>query len=258
MGWNQKRGGTGRGRRRARARSVMVLRSPLTALFSVGLAWLLVWGAQAADAPRPTVQPLPLYQMVATADVIVVGTLAKVTPALLTLTTEQVIQGPAEKKYQVKRYVPDTAQGPWLSEHKDQQLMLFLSRAASGYESMYQSIWTIMGAGGQGELPIENQSIYLGGFSLPGFVQKTYPLPGGQITGYQWVRDEFFEAVAQYGRCFQMKIPAHSSPSSAPTLVQTCPDDALNTYRQSSAISRLLVEQSLAAIGPAKASAASD
>ena len=145
----------------------MVLRGLLTALCSVGLAWLLVWGAQAADAPRPTVQPLPLYQMVATADVIVVGTLAKVTPALLTLTTEQVIQGPAEKKYQVKRYVPDTAQGPWLSEHKDQQLMLFLSRAASGYESMYQSIWTIMGAGGQGELPIENQSIYLGGFSLP-------------------------------------------------------------------------------------------
>ena len=216
--------------------------TPIAVLF-----WLGVLGASWAAADY---QPLPLFKMVATADVIVVGTIAEVDAETFKLTSNQFIQGPAQETFRVKRYVPWNDNGPWTNDHKGQQLMLFLSKPASTdastYLPAYGSTWQIMGAVGEGELPIENQSIYLGGVFLPGFSRQTYALTGGEITGYRFVRDEFFEAVAQYAKCFQMK---KSAGNTAAVLTKTCSDDTLEQYRQGSAINRLLVEQSLKALG---------
>lgn len=211
-------------------RAVFSTRGALVAIL------VLVSGPVEADY-----QPFPLFELIATAELIVVGTVAEVNDATFRLKTTRVIRGTAADAIEIKRFIDWNGNDRWADYQRGQELLLFLFKESRSLEAA----WLILGAGGQGEMLIEGDAVYCHGLFLAGFPQKKYSVQGGELTGYRFASDVFLAAVEDYSRCFQMK---ETQPGKPRVLVKNCPGGTLEAYRTRSALHRFLADQSVEAI----------
>ena len=186
-------------------------------------------------------RPFPLFELIATAELIVVGTIAEVNDDTFRLKTTKVIRGTAADEIEIKRFIDWNGNDRWADYQRGQELLLFLFRESQSLEAA----WLILGAGGQGEMLFEGEAVYCHGLFLAGFPQKKYSVQGGQLTGYRFSREVFLAAVEEYSGCFRMKEGQSGKPR---RLVKNCPDETLEAYRTRSALHRFLIDQSVQAI----------
>ncbi len=108
--------------------------------------------------------------------------------------------------------------------------------------------WRILGAGGEGEMPIEEGFIYCHGMFIQGFKrQQGFAVQGGTLNGYRFELATFLSAIAGYHRCFRLKGPLLQRPR---ILIRNCTDEAIEKYRRQSALHRYLIDVSRQQVDP--------
>jgi len=184
-------------------------------------------------------EPIPLHELVVRSDLLVRGTIIEVREKTFEVDVHEVIHGEANgKRIEVQRFVDWTGNARWTSYREGQELLLFLfkQRGDDG------AVWRILGAGDEGEMPIEKGSIYCHGTFLEGFERKQkLAVQGGSLDGYKFELAPFLSAVVGFDRCFSLKGKSLQKPC---ILIQRCSDEAIEAYRQKSDLNRYLIEVS--------------
>jgi hypothetical protein len=108
-------------------------------------------------------QPLSLPEMIIQAECIAYGTIQFTDDEFFTLEIENLVYGSMnEKQITVKRFVDFSCASRWAPYAPGQKVFLFLKK-----NTLNQ--WTILSDGGEGELPVEDDKIYISswyGFDL--------------------------------------------------------------------------------------------
>ncbi len=102
----------------------------------------------------------------------------------------KVIRGAAADEIEIKRFIGWSGNDRWADYYRGQELLLFLFKGSQSLEA----VWLILGAGGQGEMPIEGEAVYCHGIFLAGFPQQKYSVQSGELSGYRFSREVFLAA----------------------------------------------------------------
>lgn len=213
-------------------------------LLSETLAILVLW-------PNPAhadYEPIPLYELIGGSNLIVLGTIAKVQEHTFFLEDYRVVFGPTrDRPLEVKRFIDWTGNSRWTGYRAGQTVLLFLIEPADKVNDKSHH-WRIRGAGGEGEMPVEEGSIYCHGLFLKDFNQQNFRVQQGILHGYRFDLDTFLSSLKGYKRCFSVEgAPGGGKPL---TMLRVCDDAALESFQQESALHRYLVKVSLEKMSP--------
>jgi hypothetical protein len=200
---------------------------------------VLAWLAGSAHADY---EPLPLPELFAGSDLIALGTIAEVRDTIFELGDFEVLFGPATEgpALPVERFRDWSGNARWSRYRPGQRVLLFLARpreTASGATPP----WRIRGAGGEGEMPVEDGHVYLQGLFLEGFERQTFAVQQGRLQGYRFALDDFLAALNGYNRCFRA---GEAGGERRTCLRPVCDAQALQLYRAHSPLQRYLVDKS--------------
>lgn len=177
-------------------------------------------------------EPIPLDRLIGTAQLIVLGEVTKVSNHTFSLRVSQQLAGAtAANEIEIRQYIPSKFEGsPRPAPYAiGQSFLLFLT---PGKPSPTDSAWTIMGIGGEGEMPIEGDFIYFHGRNVEGLPFESHQVHKAQRSIQRFVSQEFFDAVKKYRFCFEWKPGKEGRPEPA----KTCDEAAIAKYAQVSAI----------------------
>jgi len=190
-------------------------------------------------------EPMPLHELVVGSDLLVCGTIVEVQEETFQLKVLEVIRGNAPpERIEVRQFVDWSGNARWMSYQPGQRVLLsLLKQEGDGDPS-----WQILGAGGEGEMPIEEEFIYCHGIFIPGFKRQWgFAVQGGTLNGYRFELGTFLSAIEGYHRCFRLKGPFLQRPR---ILVRSCTDEAIENYRRQSALHGYLIDVSLKQTDP--------
>ncbi|MCH7725444.1 MAG: hypothetical protein IH991_03020 [Planctomycetes bacterium] len=190
-------------------------------------------------------EPIPLHELVVGSDLLVRGTIIEVREKTFEVEVLKVIRGRARpKRIEVQRFVDWSGNARWTSYQAGQGVLLFLvKQEGNGGPS-----WQVLGAGGEGEMPIEGEFIYCHGTFIQGFKRhQGFAVQGGTLNGYKFELTTFLSAIAGYHRCFKLKGPLLQRPR---ILNRTCTEEAIENYRRQSALHRHLIDVSRQQVDP--------
>jgi phage-related protein len=214
-------------------------------LLSETLAILVLWpGPASADY-----EPIPLYELIGGSEIIVLGTIAKVQEHTFLLEDFRVVFGSTrDEPLEVKRFVDWSGNARWTDYRSGQMVLLFLIEPTDKVNNENHH-WQIRGAGGEGEMPVEEDFIYCHGLYLKGFNQHKFRVQQGTLHGYQFDFDTFLSALEGYKHCFSLEgVPGAGGRSL--TMLRVCDDVALESYQRKSMLHRYLVKVSLEKMPP--------
>jgi hypothetical protein len=185
---------------------------------------VMATGVTAADFA-----PIPLDRLIGTAAVIVVGDVAAVKDGTFTLRVTESLAGRAPAEIAVRQFVPDRFEGtPRPAPYKaGQSFLLFLSgdvTAASGG-------LRILGAGGEGEMPIDRGFVYFPGRTVSGLPAGAHTVHEAPRTIQRFELPAVIDAIKGYRACFEWK--PGSGEQDQPT--QKCNAAALDKFARTSA-----------------------
>ncbi len=176
----------------------------LLARHRVALAVLLLSGCAAASAQGFGV-PLPLGELIATADAIVAGSISELGDATFTLEIEDALAGEIEAgTIEIGKFAAPVDNPRWADYAKGQRIVVFLAKGPSEPPGHDRSpiAWEILGRLGEGEIALE------GGYA---YFHRRYvaPLPPdyysfhGQTSYLQRIElDTLSDAIRDYRTCF--------------------------------------------------------
>jgi hypothetical protein len=196
-----------------------------------------------------------LFELVATADLVVTGTIRsvevppspeqerrgvpQVAEPTFTLKIEQRIAGEASSaSIDVRCFRDWTCAGRWTSYSPGQRVLLFLTRPAKG-----TTVYTILGGGGEGEMPLVGQSVCVRGYSVLGYDDKMSAIDGAQVDGPLIALEELAHAIVGFRDAY-----AHVRGADSEYVGSIQPKGALDqvaTYAASSKTAHHLHEQAV-------------
>jgi hypothetical protein len=191
---------------------------------------LLVATGARADYP-----PLSLTELFGGSELIVRGEIVRVGDEAFTLQPTAVHAGLVpDGPLQVEKYRDWTGGRRWSAYRTGQDLLLFLEESSPDGETGGQ--WKIRGLGGEGEMPIEEGTIYPHGLNIDGFERGVYEVDGGELYGYRFDVETFLSALTGYLRCFDAELgPA------AGGRTEECTSDEMAAFETTSPLHRHLV-----------------
>jgi hypothetical protein len=206
------------------------------------LAVLLAAGAAGSGAsPAATAMAdyatIPLDRLIGTAQLIVAGEVTALRERTVTLRVASTLAGDAPSgTIEVIQYVPSKFEGaPRSSPYRaGQSFLLFLVRD----EKQSDSAWRILGAGGEGEMPLDEGFVYFHGRHVEGLAASTYRVHGSERKIQRTDAKTFCDAVEGYRECFRWK--PGSTESTPPE--RLCGGEALDRYARTSEIHRHLAQ----------------
>jgi len=190
--------------------------------------------------------PLSLPDMIMMSELIVVGTIQFTDSAFFTLEIEQKVYGNySEKSVRVKKFVDFSCAARWMPYAAGQKVLLFLDRNDA-------QEWVILSDGGEGELPVDNDNVYLSswyGFDMPfkavyrtdaegnthTYYYQAYELYGKTYYGVEFSLNEFGAAVGEMRLLCSAVFDTNG-------LQCTCKKYAFDTYKTKSSLQRWLGE----------------
>jgi hypothetical protein len=151
-----------------------------------------------------------LFELVADADFVVTGTIRTVgldptsswmdrvlgrdVPRVFTLAVDRSIVGDSLPNPLLVHCFEDwTCAGRWTSYEKGQQVLLFLARPPEK-----SSVYSILGGGGEGEMPLQGDSICVRGYSVRGYEPKVHVVGKSTAEGSLVSLTEFASAIQTF------------------------------------------------------------
>jgi hypothetical protein len=193
------------------------------------VAFVLLTGPAAAAAGFRA--PIPLGELIGTADAIVVGTVRSVRAGSFSFKVEQELRGTAGRQLlRIAKLPPDEESPRWTAYRAGQELLLFLRHGAG---------WQVAGRIGEGEIALDRSYAYFPGRSLSFLPPAYYKVHGAKTYLQRIERATLLDAVRGYLRCFSWE-PAAAGPR-RPRAV--CSADDLAAYRARSALHDFLVRE---------------
>lgn len=182
--------------------------------------------------------PPPFFVLVGRSDLIVVGTIVKVSPETFTLRVEEVLAGfDRSKEIEVVRFEDWTCSVRWKPYEVGQREVAFLYELEEDEAHRTGAKYGTMSAGDEGEWEILGREISVQGFQVPGgriFYQGEHP--------GQWLPlDLVLDAIRGFRRCFS--VVEGSSQWGKARL--TCTATELSTYRSRSQVHAYLASDAL-------------
>lgn len=209
------------------------------------LTILVLWHSIA----RADYEPIPLHELIGGSDIIVLGKIAKVQEHTFFLEDYQIVFGPTrDGPLEVKRFVDWSGNTRWTDYRSGQMVLLFLIEHTDKVNNKSHH-WQTRGAGGEGEMPVEQGFVYCHGLFLKGFNQQKFRVQQGTLHGYRFDFGTFLSALEGYKRCFSFE-GVHRLEGRPLTMLRVCDDDALETYQRESTLHRYLVKVSLEKMSP--------
>ncbi|HEX5708802.1 MAG TPA: hypothetical protein VFX96_16000 [Pyrinomonadaceae bacterium] len=177
--------------------------------------------------------PIPLDRLIGTSQLIVTGEVSAVKESTFTLRVERTLAGESaapEIEVSVPVYFEE---GPRPAPYKaGQSLLLFLVRD----DGQSRKGWRVMGAGGEGEMPLQDGFVYFHGSNLEGLPFGTHRVHDAERRIQRFEAEPFLDAVKGYRACFAWKPAA--AERDAPTRI--CDAEAAAQYARASDIHKYL------------------
>ena len=182
--------------------------------------------------------PIPLAELTAKADVIVVGVILSVESETLTFEVDQDLVGQV-KTPTIEVLKPSVSEmSPrWSPYSPDQKLVLFL-RATTRCERTTPR-WQILGLVGEGESPLDEDFTYFPGRFLAGFEAARHTLYKTEVFLQRFERKTTLSALIDIRDCVEWP----DDPDGDIKLRTPCSAGRLNDLRSKSPLHALLVEQ---------------
>jgi len=175
--------------------------------FWVSLLGLL--GASLA-APRFEFVRYELYELVATADVVVSGTIVGLDDSTYQLAVDRWIVGEGGDDVTIRRFQDWTCAGRFAKYAVGQSMVVFATRGTAPGAPL-----KIVGAGDEGELFLDGGDVIARGYAVHGYASEDFEFEGdyGPVasSGPRIPLDEFAAAVSGFRQVFAWKADRHGS-----------------------------------------------
>ena len=211
-------------------------RSARGALLRAGLLAGLASAAFAIDY-----QPPPFVELFGLSDLVVLGRVEEIASDVLRLEVDEVLRGAEPggslEVVRVERWPSgDPRRGPY---EAGQEFVLLLRAEPPGDTAR----WRIIGLGGEGELPVESDWVYLEGRPLP--IQEPHRrlVHAGEIEAQRFAVGCFVDALRRYGECFRWRPGVREE--DPPRIERRCGDGVLSDYRGQSGLHDHLAAETL-------------
>lgn len=188
-------------------------------------------------------EPIPLDRLIGMAQLIVVGEVFEVRDTTYKLHVKLQLVGDASSEIEVLQFIPDRFEGaPRPAPYRTgQAFLLFLIKDE---KHQMQKYWKILGAGGEGEMPVQDGFVYFHGRNVEGIPFKSYRIHGVERNIQRLEAQVFFDAVKKHRSCFEWK------PGKGDRLepARICDEATIDQYARVSNIHRYLVKLTLDSI----------
>ena len=189
--------------------------------------------ATKATRPMMDYEVIPLPKMIGISDFIVIGSVKELGDSTFIFDVQETLLGELTfEELDIKMFIPSKFDGPRMLPYAiDQRFLLFLSMPSEENTSLY---YTILGYGGEGEMPIEAEFLYFSGYHFEGLASTTAKVHGVERVLQRFSLVDFKDAVKNYGQCFVWaKVEEIKNNKKRERLVPSkkCPDAEMNTYQ---------------------------
>lgn len=146
--------------------------------------------------------PVPLPRLIGIADYILLGSVQSVEKETFSFKTEETLAGnAAENVLTVAQFIPNKFDGPRdVPYEKGQRFLLFLKMDST------QNLLRVIGAGGEGEMPVEEGFVYFYGRYVEGLERKNYTVHSKERSIQRFDYKIFGDAVKDFRRCYSCKF----------------------------------------------------
>ena len=194
-------------------------------------------GASSPATAMADYATIPLDRLIGISQLIVAGDVVAVKDGTFTLRVTSTLAGNAHSPtIEVSQFIPSRFEGgSRLAPYRSgQSFLLFLVTDPK----QPQKAWRILGAGGEGEMPMEDGFVYFHARNVEGLPFASYRVHGSERKVQRADAKAFCNAIKGYRACFQWK--PGSDERTQPTGL--CAQDALDRYSSSSEIHRHLAQ----------------
>ncbi len=203
-------------------------------------ALLLSWAAVASG--RSFQPPLPLGELIGTADAIVVGTVADVRDTTFSLEIEIALAGDFEDgALEIAKFAAPVDNPRWSAYARGQRVLLFLAKVPVAPPCRGGSVaaWRIPGRLGEGEIPLEEGYAYFHRRYITPLPPDYYAFHGQTFYLQRLEIETVIDAIRHYRTCFDWSraVPGAGRPR------LSCPLTALCAYRERSPLHDFLLQE---------------
>lgn len=161
---------------------------------------------QPAPTPMNDYDPIPLPRLIGIAEHVLYGSVQSVKKETIIFKVEESLIGniPKNKKIDIAQFIPGKADGPReVPYQQGQHFLLFLKMDTT------QQMLRILGAGGEGEMPVEEGFVYFFGRHVEGLERKNYTVHSKERAIQRFDYKTFAEAVREFRKCYSYQyVPA--------------------------------------------------
>ena len=190
-------------------------------------------------------EPIPLPKLIGMSELIISGFITDNIDSCNTFQIEEILAGEYKKEMiKVHQFTPSKFDEPRQVPYAlGQHYLLFLQKAIEN-----DSTWSILGFGGEGEMPIQEEFVYFDGSFINGLESKPYQVLGKTRPVQRFDIKDFKNAVANYASCFewQLKEEVKNNKKRERWIpINNCNDKSINDYQLKSWIHQYLVDQTI-------------
>ncbi len=157
--------------------------------FAALLCALLLSASVSAASSLLSYERYRVFELALHADIVVTGEIGAVQQETFDLRVEQRIVGGAEEpSIRVKQFDNWTCASRWTEYAAGQRVLLFLSNPKDG-------VCSILGGGGEGEMPLHGTDVIVRGYRVRGFDHGHTPIGSESVSGAVIALDEITNAV---------------------------------------------------------------
>lgn len=209
--------------------------------------------AQSADAgddkqqQRIDFEPIPMDRLVATAELIVVGSVEDVNESQFAFRTEDVwSRQDLTGVILVEQVVLPEIFAPRITPYMPgQRFVLFLSRSE---QPVSDQVWSIVGTPIAGEMRVDDEYAYIDSYDLDGFEYRERLVHGVARNAQRISLNNLKDAVEGYRACFSWNLEERIQNDKVRTrwvVSGNCDEGAVRQYRRQSPIHEYLAESTL-------------
>lgn len=189
--------------------------------------------------------PLPLGELVLTADAIVIGEITAVDEDAFTLRIERRLDQEgadpgAPTGTRIEKFPAAETSPRWAPYEAGQALLLFLE-AIPCAQRRGDAAWRILGRIGEGEIPLADGYAYFPGRTIEGPERAYHRIYGEEIYIQRLDRETAVSAIVEYRDCFVRAPATDAEESAAPVAV--CSPDELARYADRSPLHTQLARE---------------
>jgi len=187
-------------------------------------------------------QPIPLARLIGMSQYIVMGTLTDVKEDFIVLSIKDRLSNiDISETIRINKFNPPAVlDAKAIPYHPGQEFIYFLSPSEKNSKIPH---WNVVGFGGEGEMPIEDDFVYFEGSFIQGLVPQTYQLYDKEVTLQRFSLSEVKNAIIEYRTCFLWNLMTDSKSKRERWVAQQiCEPNTLRSFQTTSWIANYLAE----------------